>query len=115
MKKKTEQRMSLPLRPTQLPLRTSLLLQRPFQLPLRLSQRANIPLTAQDTLVKMPLNVQDTLAKMPLNARDNGGQKKKIQVHTCTTSKRIELESRGWSQILATDEYFPNMSKKLTF
>ena len=27
----------------------------------------------------------------------NGAEKKMIQVHTCTTSKRIELESRAWS------------------
>ena len=30
----------------------------------------------------------------------NGGQKKKIQVHTCTTFKRIELESPCWSGLV---------------
>ena len=28
------------------------------------------------------------------------GKEKKLQVHTCTTSKRIEQESRGWSGLV---------------
>ena len=30
----------------------------------------------------------------------NGAEKKMTQVHTCTTFKRIELESPGWSGFL---------------
>ena len=32
--------------------------------------------------------------------QDNGGEKKSTQVHTCTTSKRIELESCSWSGLV---------------
>ena len=35
-----------------------------------------------------------------MRQRANGGQKEKIQVHTCTTSKQIELVSRGWSGLV---------------
>ena len=34
------------------------------------------------------------------DGRTNGAEKKMIQVHTCTTSKRIDLESRGWSELV---------------
>ena len=30
----------------------------------------------------------------------NGAEKKMTQIHTCTTSKRIELESCGWSGLV---------------